>query len=276
VKTAKANRLYETNRDLTSQWEKRFLNARSTSRAPPGHSCKVRKLWPGVALLFSAGSLYAQTIGNGVGGGNTPVAALSAGERIAHEVCAACHLFPEPDVTDKKTWKEEILPRMETRLGVSPPDYDKSPEGELLKRLKLYPDAPLVSKVDWQAIVEYYLARAPAIALPQDARPEIQIGLHQFTVTPARFRYAPPSTSLVQISPSSHRVFVGDDRAKSIAILSPGGELLDSVWVDNVPVSIVETAQGIYVTAIGSFQPSEVQKGSLLFFPKKRVRGLIL
>src|SRR5687767_6858400 len=49
-------------------------------------------------------------------------AKIAAGERVARQACASCHLFPEPDVADRKTWKEQILPRMETRMGVSPPD----------------------------------------------------------------------------------------------------------------------------------------------------------
>jgi hypothetical protein len=235
---------------------------------------KIGKLWivfpwPVVVILLSSWNVGAQSLGGSGSGEKTPLTGSSAGERIARQVCAACHLFPEPDVTDQKTWKEQILPRMETRLGVSPPDYRKNPEGELLKRLKLYPDEPLISKADWEAIVDYYMTRAPATAPPQDARPEIQVALKQFITSPARFRYAPPLTTLVKISPSSRRIFIGDDRAKALAIVSSTGELLDSIRVENVPISVVETEQGIYVTAIGSFQPSEVQKGALFFYEKK-------
>ena len=37
---------------------------------------------------------------------------------------------------------------METRLGVAPPDYNSSPEGQLIKELKIYPDQPLITKAN--------------------------------------------------------------------------------------------------------------------------------
>jgi len=71
-----------------------------------------------------------------------------AGEMLARQVCASCHLFPEPQVLDRKTWQDQILPRMEALLGVSPPDYSTSPEGELLRQLHIYPDKAVVEKAD--------------------------------------------------------------------------------------------------------------------------------
>lgn len=194
------------------------------------------------------------------------------GEKLARQICAGCHLFPEPDILDKKTWEEQILPRMETLLGVSPPDYSKSPEGDLLKRLKIYPDEPLISKADWNAIVAFYLRAAPSAALPQDPRPEIQVGLKQFDVAPANFRRSPPLTTLASISPSTHRILAGDDGARALAILNPNGQLLESVAIDNVPISVVEKDQGLYLTGLGSFQPSELQKGALYFLEKQGSR----
>jgi hypothetical protein len=42
---------------------------------------------------------------------------------------------------------------------------------------------------------------------------------------------------------------------------------MEVLSVDNVPVGLAETKEGIYVTAIGSVTPSEKQNGALLFFP---------
>src|SRR6185295_11551586 len=106
-------------------------------------------------------------------------------------------------------------------------------------------------------IVEYYLTTAPEVAPPQAIHPVIQVGLKQFTATAARFRYTPPATTLVAASSLNHRIFLGDDLARSVAILSAEGRLLDSLRVENTPISLAETERGIYVTAIGSFQPSE-------------------
>ncbi len=195
------------------------------------------------------------------------VADIVAGEKLARQVCMSCHLFPEPQVLDRKTWREQVLPRMEAFLGVSPPDYSSSPEGELLRQLHIYPSNEAIPKADWEKMLAYFMNTAPEQPLPQEARPEIKLGLKQFTALAARFRFNPPSTTLVAVS-SQHRIFLGDDRTQSIVILDSAGRLLDTLRVENSPVSLFETDRGIYVTAIGSVPPSEVPRGELLFFER--------
>src|SRR5437667_5030468 len=52
----------------------------------------------------------------------------SEGERLAHTYCAACHMFPEPALLDKKTWRTGVLPQMALRLGVPPKSLFRSEE----------------------------------------------------------------------------------------------------------------------------------------------------
>src|ERR1051325_11284525 len=40
------------------------------------------------------------------------------GRDLAQKYCAGCHLFPEPDLLDKATWKNGALPLMRNRLGI--------------------------------------------------------------------------------------------------------------------------------------------------------------
>jgi hypothetical protein len=187
------------------------------------------------------------------------------GKVLASQVCGACHLCPDPEIVDKKTWREQILPRMETRLGVSPPDYTSSPEGQLIKELKIYPEQPLISKPQWDAIFEYYVTTAPEKALPQDPHPAIEVGLPQFEAVPGRFRFAPALTTFVKISPATHSIILGDDQAKIISILDVDGKMKSNFPFTNVPIAVVEQPKGMYVTSIGSFAPSEVQRAGLSY-----------
>ena len=41
-----------------------------------------------------------------------------SGEQLARIYCAMCHKFPTPDLLDKATWKERVLPNMGWRLGI--------------------------------------------------------------------------------------------------------------------------------------------------------------
>lgn len=188
------------------------------------------------------------------------------GKILSEQVCGACHKFPDPSLVDKKTWNEQILPRMEARLGVTPPDYNSSPEGEIIRELKIYPDQPLITKAQWAAIHSYYMTNAPETPLPQDPHAPIEVGLKQFAPLPARFRFAPALTTFVKISPSTRSIMLGDNQAKQISILDVDGKLKSSIPFTNVPIEIVEQPRGLYVTSIGSFVPSEKQTAALSYF----------
>jgi hypothetical protein len=198
-----------------------------------------------------------------------PAGEMSVGEKLARQICVSCHLFPEPQVLDRKTWQEQVLPRMEAFLGVTPPDYSSSPEGELIRQLHIYPSNAAMGKKDFEKIVDYFLGAAPERALLQAGRPEIKLGLKQFTALAARFRYDPPATTLVTVSSHRNRIFLGDDSARAIAVLDAEGRSVASLPVGNPPVALVETERGVYVTAIGSVVPSEMPCGELLFFERK-------
>jgi hypothetical protein len=44
-------------------------------------------------------------------------AEVSEGERLARIHCATCHIFPEPDILPKRSWRY-LLPYMGFRMGV--------------------------------------------------------------------------------------------------------------------------------------------------------------
>ncbi len=187
------------------------------------------------------------------------------GKVLAGQVCGACHLCPDPSVVDKKTWREQILPRMETRLGVSPPDYNSSPEGALIKELRIYPEQALITQAQWDAIFNYYVSTAPEKGLPQDPHAEIEVGLTQFEAVAGRFHFNPALSTFVKINPTTQTILLGDDKAKIIAALDPVGKMKFSIPFTNVPIAVVEQGKGIYVTSIGSFVPSEVQRAGLSY-----------
>lgn len=190
-------------------------------------------------------------------------AKFEAGRKLAELHCAACHLFPNPDLLDRKTWKEQTLPRMAFRMGLSPATFDRYPDAKFIKATGVIPSAPMISVEEFQMMAAYYLEAAPANPLPQEARKPIAIDLKLFEFEAISFRHEPPSTTLVHISQPTGRIYFGDDQSKTLNIVSAGGKLIDSVRVDNVPVAVTETARGIYLTMIGRFVPSEEPMGGL-------------
>ena len=74
-----------------------------------------------------------------------------AGERLARTYCAACHMFPEPALLDKATWRTGVLPQMAVRLGM--------PAQSLFAAMHREPAMVVltkgVSQADWEKIAAY-------------------------------------------------------------------------------------------------------------------------
>ena len=97
---------------------------------------------------------------------------LIRGEKLALNYCQRCHAFPDPLLLDKKTWVDRVLPNMGWRLGIREkgvdPFADLIPEEEkIIRATGVYPETQLLSKPEWDEIVEYYKQSAPEEPLPQ-------------------------------------------------------------------------------------------------------------
>lgn len=193
---------------------------------------------------------------------------FTRGQTLAKVFCSTCHIFPEPDLLDKKTWRQQALRRMRIRMGLSPLEIENHPESKLLKATGIFPTSPMLSPQDWNLIVEYYDKAAPELPLSQDARAQIQIGLKHFHAERPQYRRPVPSTTLVKINETDRQIFMGDGESQSIDILNGNGKFLETFNLNNVPISLVQMSKGIYVTAIGHFQPSEDPKAELIFLER--------
>lgn len=196
------------------------------------------------------------------------MARLSPAE-LTRRACALCHVYPEPSLLTKKNWREQILPRMSVELGIFAPDYSSSPEGELLRARKIYPEVARVPRELWPKIERYILETAPEEPLPQAPRAAIEVDLTLFRPESIRTGPQPPTTTLVKISPSTHRIYLGDDHRKQLLVLDAKGALLQTLDIGNVPVDLVETERGIYLTCVGSFIPSEIYQAEFKFIEKR-------
>ncbi|MHB8521777.1 MAG: FG-GAP repeat domain-containing protein [Limisphaerales bacterium] len=156
---------------------------------------------------------------------------------------------------------------MRIRLGFEPAAGEPEPDPDLVPALKLVglmPPRPLISESVWKAIVDYYLAAAPDTPLPQDPRPEIRIGLKHFRTEIPRFREPTPTTTLVKISEGRRELLLGDELTQSLVTLDARGELVGTMNVGNIPVSLTETGDGLYLTDLGSMRPTDALLADVL------------
>ena len=188
---------------------------------------------------------------------------IREGRRLANAHCTTCHLFPEPDAVDRKTWFEQILPRMKYRLGFTTPELDRSPNVRLLREHKRIPAAPVITEEQWLKLTAYYLAGAPESPLPQAEHAPITIGLPGFKTVIPRFRSPRPATTAVKILPASRTILLADDRDRTVRVLDAEGALLSSLPLGGSVSSFRLRGDMLIAAGIGSFQPSDDLRGEV-------------
>jgi hypothetical protein len=195
---------------------------------------------------------------------------LLMGKKLALRHCQTCHLYPEPGLLDKKTWREGVLPNMGLRLGIaSPGDLARTPlapaEAQVQAILNIYPSQAALSLAEWKLICQYFEHEAPE-ALPSVAHPALDLDhFTQFQSYYASFSTDQfPRTTLIKFDLATRHFFIGD--AKNELYITNGHFQLVNQAPTQSPASDIDfpTAQSPRLLTIGSIAPSDLQQGELL------------
>ncbi|CAN5718972.1 hypothetical protein BH10BAC2_BH10BAC2_17660 [soil metagenome] len=199
----------------------------------------------------------------------------SATERqLAEKYCSSCHLFPEPSLLDKATWKKNILPAMGLRLGVrylldSP--YEVRHEIKNNATTASRQDA-LITMDEWKKIIAYYTKNAPAEALAQN-RPPIENTTDLFAVKKPFSSESNSSVTYIKIDEGNKWTYTGNAMDSSLDIYDEKLKLLThynihGVMVDmqfNTPPDERGERNGV-LTNIGIMNPNDLKTGSAATF----------
>ncbi|SOD97567.1 FG-GAP repeat domain-containing protein [Spirosoma fluviale] len=192
------------------------------------------------------------------------------GKQLAQRYCGSCHLFPEPELLDKKTWVTGVLPTMAMRLGLKLPGQDTlkplAPEEEkAISQLHIYPETAALSLSDWEKIVRYYEETAPEVPLPQKPHAPVTNELPLFAAKEVTIGDKPvPQTTLLKYDTQSGQLYVGDAQ-NTLYVLDKQLQLADTWWIDTPPTDIdfPKNAAPRLLT-IGVFSPSDQHLGRLM------------
>ena len=196
----------------------------------------------------------------------TDLERVAQGKALAEYYCAQCHRYTEPALLDRQTWLKQTLPRMKIRMGMAPAYLNVHPEADAIKATGRITTTQVMSETEFSAIVRFYQATAPEKALPQDPRPPIRGNLGLFTVDRRSYRRENPSVTLLKYDPNLQRILIGHDEQKLIEVLTGDLRQESSIAVGNTPTGFSQLNGDAFVTAIGSFLPSDVPRGELLLF----------
>ncbi|MBM3834679.1 MAG: VCBS repeat-containing protein [Verrucomicrobia bacterium] len=202
----------------------------------------------GVALVLSAtGPAFGQLL-------PTATPDFKRGKELSQKYCAGCHIYPEPDLLDRETWKNGTMPFLRSRLGI-----DRFSASN--------PDQKVVLE-EWDLVWKYYFDAAPDKPLPPPPRAKIHPRLKQFAVVNPNYRPGRRFVTLTQIDPKARQIYVGNAEAKTLDVLDGNGRMLSSAALESPPVSLAHRSNGWFCTLVGRVPPHDQRLGKVVLLDK--------
>ncbi|HSG63584.1 MAG TPA: VCBS repeat-containing protein [Gammaproteobacteria bacterium] len=199
-----------------------------------------------------------------LGGQGSGPRATQRGAELAAAYCGLCHLQPEPEILPKRSW-EAALGYMGFWLGIEDLGFlDDHPEfvrnnvasrHEVLLRDNVFPSAPALSAEDWAQLRSYYVASAPAAALPQTGKPPLEWQMSRFDVFRTSYRPVPAAvTTLVYVNDDAQEVYLGDSVMRALTVLGSDGRIKAAprqFRPDITPIDLELVGDTAYLGSIG-------------------------
>jgi hypothetical protein len=176
-------------------------------------------------------------------------------EALAHQYCQSCHLFPSPQLLDKRTWVDNALPAMAARMNV-----DIS--GSILSQEK----SPM-SKEEWDKIVQYFYTLAPDSLKRINSSISNSLTQFNYKATPYRSGQS-PVTTMVKIDPATHSVYICDGLEFNIKIfdkdLNQIGSAPTYLAVSSITLdTIIDARREATLLNMGTLNPLDVTSGRM-------------
>ena len=129
--------------------------------------------------------------------------------------------------------------------------------------METIPSKPLVTQEEWEAIVHYYIEKAPDSLLIQDKF--LSGDLDQFEVHPS-ISFKAPFVTVIKFDTLSQTLFVGN-RASKLYELDPQFLATDSFQLNSPPSHIMFEQNQKLISLMGIMDPNDQAKGELVILP---------
>ncbi|MFT7250082.1 MAG: hypothetical protein ACI97P_002864, partial [Arcticibacterium sp.] len=195
-----------------------------------------------------------------------------SGKELAKIHCTNCHAFVPPHYLSKTIWEEDVLPAMGNRLGMyngtKQPDNIFGPPANRanIEKAHIFPEKPILAKVDWEKIISYYSENAPNFDAKPFRNQTIKTGLKHFNYKEVTYANRPPFTVLVKILPDSRGLVFGDAKNKNnvLTFLNSKLELQRTISFEHTPVHYREKLGIGFLTTIGrNLYPNDLKHGAV-------------
>lgn len=191
---------------------------------------------------------------------------IQEGEELAHKYCISCHQFNDPSLLDKKSWSENVLPKMAEFMYVDE-YYNPYMPGSSQERV-----APgnLFPYEKWAKIVNYYLINAPDSMPARTEVSPVQTGMKQFTTHFIDGKTPVPLTTMVRFDTARQQILFGDGSAGKIFIMNTEMNVLDSLRVRIGVADVHLEKKSTDVVTMGIMKPSDAILGKLVRITGKK------
>ncbi len=173
------------------------------------------------------------------------------GYQLAQKYCKSCHQYPDPDLLNKTTWENYVLPKMGDFVGFLYLGMNHYVQNGNAETMKLD---------EWYKIVKYYTTESVQ-ENKKKIEKTIKKDLRLFNVGIPSFSVDRPFTTMVNTISSSNGFFFADGLEQQLYFLSA-----DNVLVDSFPilkgVSNLRIRDSAYeLLSMGVLQPSDSREG---------------
>ncbi|MBC7828159.1 MAG: VCBS repeat-containing protein [Chitinophagaceae bacterium] len=192
---------------------------------------------------------------------------IQQGFQLSQKYCNTCHLLPEPDLLNKITWAEYVLPKMGGMLGFQrfASDY-----------IELSDTAQSLTLEQWKNIVRYYVSQAPENPIERSASsPEIITELPYFKIEMPVTTVKAPATTMVLVNTDKKEIVFADGITEHLYILS-SDRVTDSVKIGIGISAFHSNDSGFTALAMGVLHPSDSKNGRLYLVGKDSSKSMIL
>jgi len=183
---------------------------------------------------------------------------------LARQWCSSCHLFPEPQLLDRRTWLEHVLPEMGARLGFR--KFRERPFGPNPNAPPgVYAPEPVLDPLNWERIISWYERNAPERLTLPSPPPRERSELFEIELPDKSLSEFPAGTA-VFIDEALHRLVVGDSYAMELELYAEDLRPLGAVRLTG-PISRISRlpAKGYLVTTMTStVAPASERQGELV------------
>lgn len=191
--------------------------------------------------------------------------------QLSRSYCSSCHMYPEPDLLDKKTWENYILNRMGNYYGIYESDTTRAflieggRAGQFVERMNVFPANATIDTAVFNKIKGFYLEEAPE-HLAQPLPKTITEELKNFKVKRPSAKTKNPMTSLVKVS-GPNRIYISDVGRSTLSIMDKNMKVLKTAPSPQGTVWIHEGDQASYALVIGTFNPTDMNLGFVMQLP---------